>query len=126
LYVTLEMQKFFGSLFLTWDLDLYDEEANEPAKCNSSDLNEELGQIQILFSDKTGTLTENIMVFKEASIHGHRRPRGGGGRFCARGILSGRPGRHPHNGFFKVGVHCAVHVPVVYCIGCYTKCSRIY
>ena len=72
MYVTLEMQKFFGSLFLTWDLDLYDEEANEPAKCNSSDLNEELGQIQILFSDKTGTLTENIMVFKEASIHGRQ------------------------------------------------------
>jgi magnesium-transporting ATPase (P-type) len=72
LYVTLEMQKFFGSLFLTWDLDLYDAENNEPAKCNSSDLNEELGQIQILFSDKTGTLTENVMVFKEASIHGRQ------------------------------------------------------
>ena len=72
LYVTLEMQKFFGSLFLTWDLELYDPETNEPAKCNSSDLNEELGQIQILFSDKTGTLTENIMVFKEASIHGRQ------------------------------------------------------
>lgn len=66
------MQKFFGSLFLTWDLDLYDAENNEPAKCNSSDLNEELGQIQILFSDKTGTLTENVMVFKEASIHGRQ------------------------------------------------------
>ncbi len=65
LYVTLEFQKFCGSLFLVWDLDLYDMENGEGAKCNSSDLNEELGQIQILFSDKTGTLTENIMIFKE-------------------------------------------------------------
>ena len=45
LYVTLELQKFFGSLFLTWDLDLYDEETGQSAKCNSSDLNEELGQV---------------------------------------------------------------------------------
>ena len=43
---------------------------DEAAKVNSSDLNEELGQIEILFSDKTGTLTENIMLFKEASING--------------------------------------------------------
>ena len=53
-----------GSMFLEWDRDLYDPETDEAAKCNSSDLNEELGQIQILFSDKTGTLTENIMLFK--------------------------------------------------------------
>ena len=51
-------------MFLEWDRDLYDPETDEAAKCNSSDLNEELGQIQILFSDKTGTLTENIMLFK--------------------------------------------------------------
>ena len=46
LYVTLEMQKFCGSLFLVWDIQLYDEELNQPAKCNSSDLNEELGQVK--------------------------------------------------------------------------------
>lgn len=45
LYVTLEMQKFIGSLFFSWDIELYDEENNQPAKCNSSDLNEELGQV---------------------------------------------------------------------------------
>ena len=45
LYVTLELQKFFGSFFLVWDVELYDEELNQPAKCNSSDLNEELGQV---------------------------------------------------------------------------------
>ena len=57
-------------MFLEWDRDLYDPVTDEAAKCNSSDLNEELGQIEILFSDKTGTLTENIMLFKEASING--------------------------------------------------------
>ena len=67
--MTLEFQKFFGSLFLVWDLDLYDASTGEAAKCNSSDLNEELGQIEILFTDKTGTLTENIMIFKVSRLY---------------------------------------------------------
>ncbi len=40
-----ELQKFFGSMFFQWDLELYDAQANEPAKSNTSDLNEELGQV---------------------------------------------------------------------------------
>jgi len=39
-----------------------------PAKMNTSDINEDLGQIKYLFSDKTGTLTENVMTFKKCSI----------------------------------------------------------
>lgn len=42
----------------------------EIPKCNSSDLNEELGQIEVLFSDKTGTLTENQMLFIACSVGG--------------------------------------------------------
>ena len=49
---------------------MYDEETNQPALANTSDLNEDLGQIEYLFSDKTGTLTENIMEFKQFSIDG--------------------------------------------------------
>ncbi|VTJ78726.1 Hypothetical predicted protein [Marmota monax] len=44
MYVTVEMQKFLGSFFISWDKDFYDEEINEGALVNTSDLNEELGQ----------------------------------------------------------------------------------
>ncbi|XP_034149801.1 probable phospholipid-transporting ATPase IF isoform X5 [Esox lucius] len=70
LYVTVEMQKFLGSFFIGWDLDLYHEESNQMAQVNTSDLNEELGQVEYVFTDKTGTLTENEMLFRECSING--------------------------------------------------------
>ncbi|XP_073531086.1 phospholipid-transporting ATPase IF isoform X4 [Phyllobates terribilis] len=70
LYVTVEMQKFLGSFFIGWDLDLYHEESNQRAQVNTSDLNEELGQVEYIFTDKTGTLTENEMQFRECSVNG--------------------------------------------------------
>ncbi|XP_053566150.1 phospholipid-transporting ATPase IF [Bombina bombina] len=70
LYVTVEMQKFLGSFFIVWDLDLYHEESNQRAQVNTSDLNEELGQVEYVFTDKTGTLTENEMQFRECSVNG--------------------------------------------------------
>ncbi|XP_048361184.1 phospholipid-transporting ATPase IF isoform X6 [Sphaerodactylus townsendi] len=70
LYVTVEMQKFLGSFFIGWDLDLYHEETNQKAQVNTSDLNEELGQVEYVFTDKTGTLTENEMQFQQCSING--------------------------------------------------------
>lgn len=39
------MQKFLGSFFIGWDLDLYHEESDQKAQVNTSDLNEELGQV---------------------------------------------------------------------------------
>ncbi|KAL8625040.1 hypothetical protein ACOMHN_012049 [Nucella lapillus] len=69
LYVTVEMQKFLGSLFFRWDVEMYDGRTDHPALANTSDLNEELGQVEYLFTDKTGTLTENNMCFRMCSIH---------------------------------------------------------
>lgn len=43
---TVELQKFLGSFFIGWDLDLYHEESDEKAQVNTSDLNEELGQVK--------------------------------------------------------------------------------
>nr|XP_030712572.1 probable phospholipid-transporting ATPase IH isoform X4 [Globicephala melas] len=71
MYVTVEMQKFLGSYFITWDEEMFDEETGEGPLVNTSDLNEELGQVEYVFTDKTGTLTENNMEFKECCVEGH-------------------------------------------------------
>ncbi|XP_028397580.1 probable phospholipid-transporting ATPase IF isoform X2 [Dendronephthya gigantea] len=87
LYVTIELQKFTGALFFNWDVEMYNEETDEPAKANTSDLNEELGQIQYVFTDKTGTLTENDMQFRTCSING-RKYEELDGLLCADGLRS--------------------------------------
>ncbi|XP_061756293.1 phospholipid-transporting ATPase IG isoform X2 [Nerophis ophidion] len=70
MYVTVEMQKFLGSFFIGWDKDFFDPEIQEGALVNTSDLNEELGQVEYVFTDKTGTLTQNNMEFIECCIDG--------------------------------------------------------
>uniref|UniRef100_A0A4W2FD86 Phospholipid-transporting ATPase n=1 Tax=Bos indicus x Bos taurus TaxID=30522 RepID=A0A4W2FD86_BOBOX len=70
LLVTLEIVKYIQALFINWDEDMHFKGSNVYAMARTSNLNEELGQVEYLFSDKTGTLTCNVMTFKKCSIAG--------------------------------------------------------
>ncbi|KAK3038613.1 hypothetical protein RJ639_027276, partial [Escallonia herrerae] len=71
LYVSVEMIKFIQSTqFINNDLHMYHTETNTPALARTSNINEELGQVEYIFSDKTGTLTRNLMEFFKCSIGG--------------------------------------------------------
>merc|ERR1712048_1124812 len=72
LYVTLEVVKLFQVYFLTQDLDLYSEMYESGVECRTLNITDELGNIEHVFCDKTGTLTENSMVFRQMSIAGVR------------------------------------------------------
>lgn len=70
LIVMIEVVKYRQATFINTDLDMYYAPSDTPAFCRSSSLVEELGMVDYVFSDKTGTLTRNEMQFRQASIGG--------------------------------------------------------
>ncbi|XP_026491604.2 probable phospholipid-transporting ATPase IA isoform X3 [Vanessa tameamea] len=68
LQVTAEIVRFFQAKFIAMDGEMYHEQTDTPALARTSNLNEELGMVRYVFSDKTGTLTCNIMEFRKCSI----------------------------------------------------------
>ncbi|KAD3640376.1 hypothetical protein E3N88_29599 [Mikania micrantha] len=70
LYISMELVRVGQAYFMIRDSKMYDETSNSRFQCRALNINEDLGQIKYVFSDKTGTLTENKMEFKYASIFG--------------------------------------------------------
>lgn len=105
LYVSLEIVKI-GQVMLLRDIDMYDPTCNTPMVANTTTILEDLGQVSYVFSDKTGTLTENLMRFRKMSVAGtawlhdmdirrdaeakHRRPAGPQASGAARAHSKGK------------------------------------
>ncbi|KAA8900188.1 phospholipid P-type ATPase transporter [Sphaerosporella brunnea] len=70
LYVSMEIIKL-AQMFMLNDIDMYHEETDTPFEARTSTINEDCGQISYIFSDKTGTLTDNSMQFRKLSVGGH-------------------------------------------------------
>ncbi|PRP88866.1 hypothetical protein PROFUN_00334 [Planoprotostelium fungivorum] len=68
--ISLYVVKLWQTFLLESDVNMYHEASNTPAKAKTSNLIEELGQIDFIFSDKTGTLTSNEMELQKCTIDG--------------------------------------------------------
>mmetsp|Transcript_33556 Transcript_33556/g.84499 ORF Transcript_33556/g.84499 Transcript_33556/m.84499 type:complete len:1400 (-) Transcript_33556:257-4456(-) len=72
LFVTMEIVKFWqGFMFINMDPYMVDPETTEGARCRNSNLMEDLGKIEYVFSDKTGTLTTNEMRLRSIAVKTH-------------------------------------------------------
>ncbi|XP_025203440.1 probable phospholipid-transporting ATPase IA [Melanaphis sacchari] len=68
--IYIEVVRFLQAWFINNDIDMYHEESNTPARVRSRNLNVELAKVKYILTDKTGTLTKNIMKLKHCSIAG--------------------------------------------------------
>lgn len=68
LFVTAEMIKFFIAWFMERDMEMYDEKKDQGTEVKNMSIVEDLGQLNYIFTDKTGTLTCNEMEFKSMII----------------------------------------------------------
>ncbi|KAF8237704.1 phospholipid-translocating P-type ATPase [Tricholoma matsutake] len=70
LYISIEFVRTCQAAFIYFDGEIYYDKLDQPTLARSWNLADDLGQIEYIFSDKTGTLTQNSMIFRECSIGG--------------------------------------------------------
>ncbi|RMZ90024.1 hypothetical protein DV736_g2739, partial [Chaetothyriales sp. CBS 134916] len=70
LYITLEIIRSLQAFFIYSDVGMYYEKLDYPCTPKTWNISDDLGQIEYIFSDKTGTLTQNVMEFKKCTVNG--------------------------------------------------------
>jgi phospholipid-transporting ATPase len=70
LFISMELVRVGQAYLMVQDKHMFDAERRAKFQCRALNINEDLGQVKYVFSDKTGTLTENRMEFRCASVHG--------------------------------------------------------
>ncbi|KAK0464027.1 phospholipid-translocating ATPase [Armillaria novae-zelandiae] len=70
LYIAIEFIRTCQAAFIYFDYEIWYSKTNQATLARSWNLSDDLGQIEYIFSDKTGTLTQNAMIFRQCSIGG--------------------------------------------------------